>query len=309
MSGNKFSFAQESGVSTTGETVKVFSIMADERTGLLSASRDYERVAQAIDFIRGNVESQPTLAEVAAAVNLSEFHLQRLFTRWAGVSPKRFLQVLTVDYAKQLLAQSVDVLSTSYEVGLSGSGRLHDLFVNLEAVSPGEFKGKGKGIEIRYGFHSTPLGDCLIGQTDRGICCLEFVTEENPLIKLDRLAAKWTHAALIEKTEETAGTIRRIFDKDRSGPASLNVLVKGTNFQVKVWNALLRIPEGQLTSYSAIANWIGHPRATRAVGTAVGSNPIAYLIPCHRVLRGDGNLGGYHWGLTRKCACLIRESA
>jgi len=217
--------------------------------------------------------------------------------------------VLTVEYAKELLEQSIDVLSTSYEVGLSGSGRLHDLFVTLEAVSPGEYKERGRGIEIRYGFHPTPFGDCLIGQTDRGVCCLEFVTEDKPLEKLDHLNAKWPNARLIEATGETGLVVEQIFAKERKKPASLSVLVKGTNFQVKVWNALLRIPKGSLASYSSIARWIGQPAATRAVGSAVGSNPVAYLIPCHRVLRENGELGGYHWGLTRKCACLIRESA
>lgn len=284
-------------------------MMKSEPADLVNASRDYERIARAIEFIRGHAEQQPTLAEIAAAVNISEFHLQRLFTNWAGLSPKRFLQVLTVEHAKKLLQQSTDLLSTSHEVGLSGSSRLHDLFVTLEAVSPGEYKTRGQGIEIRYGFHPTPLGECMIGQTDRGICCLEFVTGGNPLEKLEHLRKNWKNAVLREAPAETALSVERIFTRNPPDRASLNVLVKGTNFQVKVWNALLRIPAGQITSYSAIAEWIGHPRATRAVGTAVGANPVAYLIPCHRVLRGDGSLGGYHWGLTRKCACLIRESA
>ena len=284
-------------------------MMKSEPADMVNEARDYERIASAIEFIRGHVGEQPTLAEIAESVNLSEFHLQRLFTNWAGVSPKRFLQVLTVDYAKHLLEQSMDVLSTSYEVGLSGAGRLHDLFVTLEAVSPGEFKTMGQGIEIRYGFHATPFGQCLIAQTARGVCGLEFVTEENPMEKLDRLRMRWPNARISESPEETAATVSRIFARNRSDCATLNVLVKGTNFQVKVWNALLRIPAGQITSYAAIAGCIGHPKAVRAVGSAVGSNPVAYLIPCHRVLRGDGNLGGYHWGLTRKCACLIRESA
>lgn len=275
---------------------------------MIESQRDYQRVARAIEYIRSRVASQPTLAEVAAAVNLSEYHLQRLFTRWSGISPKRFLQVLTLEHAKAVLERSADVLTTSHQVGMSGSSRLHDLFVTLEAVTPGQYKAKGQGMEIRYGFHPTPFGECLLAETDRGICALEFVTEKDPQVKLDSLARRWERANLIEAADRTALTINRIFGRASAGQTQLNILVRGTNFQVKVWNALMRIPPGHLTSYSAVAEWIGHPRATRAVGSAVGANPVAYLIPCHRVLRGDGQLGGYHWGLTRKCACLVWES-
>ena len=270
-------------------------------------SEDYRRVARAIEYIRTRKSSQPTLAEVAAAVNLSEYHLQRLFGRWAGISPKRFLQVLTLQHARELLDQSADILSASHAVGMSGSGRLHDLFINLEAVSPGEYKSKGEGIEIRYGVHPTPFGQCFLAQTDRGICALEFVTGDGPEVNLDQLSREWNRARLLADPEATALTTRRVFDNHGAARDQLRLLVRGTNFQVKVWSALLRIPPGRLTSYSAIAEWIGHPRATRAVGSAVGANPIAYLIPCHRVLRGDGQLGGYHWGLDRKCAMLVRE--
>jgi AraC family transcriptional regulator of adaptative response/methylated-DNA-[protein]-cysteine methyltransferase len=273
------------------------------------AHSDYSRIADAIGYIRAHSTGQPSLQEVSAAVRSSEYHLQRLFTRWAGISPKRFLQLLTLDHAKQLLSDSANVLSATYETGLSSPGRLHDLFVTMEAVTPGEFKAKGNGLVIRYGFHDTPFGECLLGETTRGICFLEFVADETHSEKLDRLKALWREATFIEDPVMTRGRVESIFSRSGETATSLNLLVKGTNFQVQVWRALLRIPRGSVTSYARIADWIGNPGATRAVGSAIGANPVAWLIPCHRVLRADGHLGGYHWGETRKCACLVWEQS
>lgn len=270
---------------------------------------DYERIAKAIRFIQSQVNTQPGLADVAESVNLSEFHLQRLFTRWAGVSPKRFLQLLTLEHAKKQLSSDADVLTASAAVGLSGGSRLHDLFVNLEALTPGEYKIKGRGTRIAYGFHPTPFGQCLIGQTDRGVCFLGFVETDSEQTAFEDMCSRWPAADFAENSSETLPTSRKIFEPATQGADSLNLLVRGTNFQVQVWRALLRIPEGQVTSYSAIARWIGKPGASRAVGSAVGSNPVSWLIPCHRVLRNDGALGGYHWGETRKSALLAWEAA
>ena len=275
---------------------------------------DYARIARAIDFIRSHVAARPGLAEVAAAAGLSEFHLQRLFTRWAGLSPKRFLQTLTVGHAKARLRAAADVLSASLDAGLSGPGRLHDLFVTLEAVTPGEFKQQGAGVQITYGFHPTPFGECFIATTARGICGLEFVAERKRAEVLKGFRADWPRAAITESPAATAGVAHQIFRRwSATSPASsfdagsLRVLVRGTNFQVQVWRALLRVPAGGVTSYGGVAREIGRPKAVRAVGTAVGANPVAFLIPCHRVLRGDGALGGYRWGETRKAACLLWE--
>jgi len=270
---------------------------------------DYNRIADAIDYIRAHSTGQPSLQEVSAAVGSSEYHLQRLFTRWAGISPKRFLQLLTLEHAKQLLKDSANVLSATYETGLSSPGRLHDLFVTLEAVTPGEFKTGGQGLVIRYGFHDTPFGECLLGETTRGICFLEFVADETHSEKLDRLKALWREATFIEDPMTTRGRVESIFSRNGETATTMNLLVKGTNFQVQVWRALLRMPRGSVTSYVRIADCIGNPGATRAVGSAIGANPVAWLIPCHRVLRSDGHLGGYHWGETRKCACLVWEQS
>ena len=272
-------------------------------------SLDYSRIAQAIEFIRSHTLDQPSLAEVASSVSLSESHLQRLFSRWAGVSPKRFLQLLTLDHAQTKLRKSAHVLSASLEVGLSGPSRLHDLFVTLEAVSPGEFKDGGKTLEIAYGFHSTPLGLCAIAVTPRGICRLEFIEDPHRHEFIDRLQKAWPEAHAIESAKLTEPPIAQIFHRSPRPRTSFTALVRGTNFQVQVWRALLRIPMGHAVSYGRLAEWVGAPRANRAVGTAVGNNPISYLIPCHRVLRSDGGLGGYRWGVTRKSALLIREDA
>lgn len=271
--------------------------------------QDYARVEAAIEWLRAHQHEQPGLTELAAAMHLSEFHLQRLFSRWAGISPKRFVQCLTVAHAKQQLADSADVLSASHAAGLSGPGRLHDLFIRLEAMTPGEFKQGGAGLEIAYGFHATPLGECLIGQTARGVCYLGFRAEQSRDELCADLLKRWPQARLRADARQTVAIAEQIFQSGADRPAPLHLLVRGTNFQVQVWRALLQIPEGRVSNYAAVAQSIGRPGASRAVGSAIGANPIAWLIPCHRVLRGDGQLGGYHWGLARKQACLIWEGA
>ena len=271
-------------------------------------SDDYLRIEQAILYLDNHYTEQPSLEEVAANVGLSEFHFQRLFTRWAGVSPKRFLQYLTKEGAKDLLNLSENLLDTTHQIGLSSLGRLHDLFVNAEAVSPGEYKSRGLGLTIRYGLHPTPFGKCLLAVTERGICHLSFVqTSEGDSI--DALVEDWKRAEMIEDHRATAPLVEPIFDLSRRGNTNLQVHLRGTNFQIKVWEALLNIPAGAVTTYEGIAARIGKPGAMRAVGTAVGHNPIAVLIPCHRVIRKVGEFGNYRYGAPRKKALLAREFA
>jgi AraC family transcriptional regulator of adaptative response/methylated-DNA-[protein]-cysteine methyltransferase len=271
---------------------------------------DYRRIEQAIAYLEEHALEQPSLDEVAEHIGLSSYHFQRLFKSWAGVSPKRFLQYLTIENAKKLLLESVSVLDTALDVGLSGPSRLHDLFVSVEAMTPGEFKTKGKELLISYGFHATPFGECLLAVTPRGICSLAFVDPETRFVALDELQATWQEAILVEDQNAGKDSIKTIFGQTRDQTQTpIKVLLRGTNFQVKVWEALLRIPEGAVVSYGSLANAIGHQGAHRAVGTAAGHNPVGYLIPCHRVLRANGEIGGYHWGATRKKAILAREAA
>lgn len=277
------------------------------QTNPSQSSEDYLRIEQAILYLENHYKDQPELGEVAANIGLSEYHFQRLFTRWAGVSPKRFLQFLTKEGAKDLLNRSENLLDTTHQVGLSSLGRLHDLFVTAEAVTPGEYKSHGAGVTIRYGIHPTPFGKCLIATTERGICHLSFVqTSEGDAI--DQLVSDWKQATMIEDYRSTVQLIEPIFDlrySHRGKP--LNIHLRGTNFQLKVWEALLQIPVGEVTTYAGIASRIGNPNATRAVGTAVGHNPIAVLIPCHRVIRKVGEFGNYRYGTLRKKALLARE--
>ncbi|NOY13005.1 MAG: methylated-DNA--[protein]-cysteine S-methyltransferase [Deltaproteobacteria bacterium] len=268
--------------------------------------QDYQRIAKAIDFLRKSVLDQPSLDAAARQLGLSPCHFQRLFKRFAGVSPKRFLQHLTSEHAKQLLRQSTSVLETSFAVGLSSPSRLHDLLITVEAVTPGEYKTGGAGVQISYGIHTTPFGSCLLGLTARGVCRLEFVAPGEAEIALQRLQKAWPHARINEDRVTTGKMLEQIFQSQKT-PSSLSLLLKGTNFQLKVWNALLQIPPGSVTSYGFLAKQLGQPNAARAVGTAIGNNPIGYLIPCHRVLRGDGGIGGYRWGTERKLAILGRE--
>jgi AraC family transcriptional regulator of adaptative response/methylated-DNA-[protein]-cysteine methyltransferase len=286
----------------------------------LELSLHYRLIEQAIQYIETNVHRQPELDEIASAIGLSEYHFQRLFTRWAGISPKRFIQFLTKEHAKELLARSENLLDTTHQVGLSGLGRLHDLFVNTEAVTPGEYKSHGAGLTIRYGLHPTPFGKCLIATTERGICHLGFVqTSEGSAI--DNLVADWKQAKMNEDYESTAPLIARIFPNTptrlslapetdsafNKADQRLSLHLRGTNFQIKVWEALLNVPVGSATTYEHIAAQIGNPNAVRAVGTAVGHNPIAVLVPCHRVIRKAGEFGNYRYGSARKKALLTRE--
>ncbi len=285
-------------------------------------SADYALVAQAIQDLGQNFQEQPSLDDLAARLNISPFHLQRVFSRWAGISPKRFLQFLTVDYAKARLLDAQSVLDAAYDAGLSGPGRLHDLFVTLEAVTPGEYKSQGAGLEISVGRHSTPFGDCLLAATPRGIVALNFLDPDHSWEQaMDELHKTWKAAVISIDPDATAPLVERIFapldagqdgDQD-TGQASvlppLRVLVKGTNFQIKVWEALLRLPSGAVCTYADIARSIESPKAMRAVGSAVGANAVAYLIPCHRVIRQGGLVSDYRWGATRKRALIGWEAA
>src|SRR5262245_3888717 len=273
-------------------------------------AHDYRRIERAIAFLHERHLEQPELADMARHVHLSEFHFQRLFSRWAGISPKRFVQFLTVEHAKQQLAASKALLDASLDSGLSGPGRLHDLFVTLEAVTPGEFKSRGASVNIGYAFHPTPFGECLIGVTERGICWLSFLHGESRAESVNALREKWSGANLHQGSRDTARVVEQIFAPDRARKhAPLHLLVMGTNWQIKVWEALLRIPPAAVVTYRSVAKWICAESAARAVGNAIASNVIAYLIPCHRVIRESGVIGGYRWGTERKRAILGREAA
>ena len=270
---------------------------------------DYEVVRHAIEFISRKWRDQPSLEKIAAAVGLKPLSLQRLFTRWAGLSPKGFLQAVTLDHARALLADSASVLDASFEVGLSGPGRLHDLFVTHEAMTPGAFKARGEGIVIRYGFHPSPFGTALVMVTEHGLAGLAFADEGNEKAVLADMAARWPRAAYAEDSAATAPYVRRIFDPSTWRPdRPLRVVMIGSDFELRVWDTLLKLPLGKATTYSDIAAHIGRPSAARAVGTAVGRNPISFVVPCHRVLGKGGDLCGYHWGLTRKRAILGWEA-
>lgn len=270
---------------------------------------DYTRIAAAIQFLEDNYQTQPDLASVAAHVGLSEYHFQRLFRRWAGISPKRFLQFLTAEHARQLLHDAHSTLDTSYAVGLSGPGRLHDLLVNVYALTPGEIKALGDSLTIRYGFHTSPFGDCLLATTPRGVCGLAFVEPGARATAVAGLQHTWPEATLVADQRAVDPVARQIFGSATPDGQPLTLVLRGTNFQIRVWEALLRIPAGSVASYQDVAQWMGAPAAARAVGTAVGRNHIAYLIPCHRVIRQSGAFGSYRWGSTRKKAMLGWEAA
>jgi len=271
---------------------------------------DYRRVERAIHFIEKEALRQPSLGEIAAAAGLSEFHFQRLFSRWVGISPKRFLQFLTKEYARSLLEESRDVLSVTYDTGLSSPGRLHELFVTCEAVTPGEVKSRGEGLAIDYGFHPSPFGRCLLAVTERGICGLSFVQEGPEEELVDALRSRWPGALLRHDPDAVVATAEDVFAfGPEHEPGPLHLFVRGTNFQIQVWQALIRIPFGKAVTYEDIARHIGMPTASRAVGNAVGSNPIPFLIPCHRVIRKLGEFGNYGEGPQRKKAILGWEAA
>ncbi|MDR3577909.1 MAG: methylated-DNA--[protein]-cysteine S-methyltransferase [Anaerolineaceae bacterium] len=272
-------------------------------------AEDYRRIEQAISYLEDHYLEQPDLAATAGSIGLSEFHFQRLFTRWVGISPKRFLQFLTKEHAKDLLRQQVDLLETTYASGLSSPSRLHDLFVACEAVTPGEFKSHGAGLLIQYGFHQTPFGECLLASTRRGVCALGFVEPGGRGQAFNEFSLKWNRARLEENPAATEPMVAQIFQAPDARSGTLNLLLNGTNFQIKVWEALLRIPSGSVVTYQDIALSIGMPKAARAVSNAVACNPVAVLIPCHRVIRKDGEFGGYHYGTARKKALLGWEMA
>jgi len=268
---------------------------------------NYQRIEQAIRYLQHNFKQQPELDEVAEKVHLSPFHFQRMFREWVGISPKRFLQYLTTDYLKQQLLRSDTIDEAAEEAGLSSQSRVYDLFTTLEAVTPGEYRERGAGIRIAYGFHATPFGRCLLGVTPRGICWLSFISPDEDYLALAEMKTFWYNSAFYEDENATRAMVQRIFHEP--GHPRLHLFVKGTNFQVKVWEALLSIPAGRLTTYQDIARRIDHPGASRAVGSAVGSNTIAYLIPCHRVIRKDGEPGDYRWNAVRKKSMIGWELA
>jgi AraC family transcriptional regulator, regulatory protein of adaptative response / methylated-DNA-[protein]-cysteine methyltransferase len=269
---------------------------------------NYQRIEQAIQYLEKNFQRQPELDEVAEKVHLSPFHFQRMFTEWAGISPKRFLQFLTVDFLKDKLQQARNIVEAAELAGLSSQSRVYDLFTTLEAVTPDEYKKRGAGIRIEYGFHLTPFGVCLIGVTERGICWLSFLSpEEDPMFAIEEMKNHWHNSVFHEDPELTKTFVDRVFSS--TPDKKLHLFVKGTNFQVKVWEALLRIQTGEVTTYQRVAQTIENPKAVQAVGSAVGANHIAYLIPCHRVIRKDGVLGEYRWSSTRKKSIIGWEMA
>lgn len=272
---------------------------------------DYERIARVIRYLDEHHTEQPGLAELADCVGLTPFHFHRLFSAWAGVTPKDFLQCLTLAHARALLDQGETILDTALDAGLSGPGRLHELCVRLESASPGEVKTRGARWTITAGFAESPFGTCLIAESPRGICRLAFVDNGDEDAASKRLREIWRNARLRRDDSIAAETARKIFKlpAERNSHPPLRAFVTGTAFQIRVWRALLQVPQGRLTTYSRLAEAVGNPGAARAVGTAVGQNPLAYLIPCHRVIRETGVVGGYRWGRNRKRAMLIRETA
>jgi AraC family transcriptional regulator of adaptative response/methylated-DNA-[protein]-cysteine methyltransferase len=270
---------------------------------------DYERIARAVDFIIARAGQQPKLEDIAAHVHLSPHHFQRMFGRWAGVTPKRFLQVLTLEHAKALLKEGgPPLLEVADAVGLSSGSRLYDHFVHIEAVTPAEFRSVGRGLTICYGTVATPFGEAFVATTARGVCKFAF-PDPGSTAPLDELRQAWPVADLQEDTSKAAEVADRMFAVGRSSDRPLSLLVQGTNFQINVWRALLRIPPGRVASYSEIAAAVGKPKAARAIGSAVAANSVAFAIPCHRVIRQGGELGGYRWGITRKHMIYAWEAA
>jgi AraC family transcriptional regulator of adaptative response/methylated-DNA-[protein]-cysteine methyltransferase len=277
---------------------------------LYKLSKDYQRIEQTILYLDKHFREQPTLSELAKNVNLSEYHFHRLFKRWAGITPKQFLKFLTIEYAKNLLDESQSLLDITYNSGLSSTSRLHDLFVTIDAVTPGEFKKKGQGLVIIYGVHPTPFGKCLLSVTERGICGLSFIAENNVDETITSFMKEWNGAKFIENANFTRDYIDKIFiPSSKEDKPKLNLFLKGTNFQIKVWQALLNIPSVHVLSYEDIAKSIGCLDGLKTIGKAVMSNPIAYLIPCHRLIHSMGVFGSYKWGTARKRAMVGWETA
>lgn len=267
----------------------------------------YTRIEKAIAYIRENFKDQPSLEEIASVVHLSPFHFQRLFTEWAGVSPKKFMQYISLDHAKMLLEKHMTLMDTAYETGLSGPSRLHDLFVSIEGMTPGDYKNGGENLTINYCFAETPFGEVIVASTQKGVCHMHFETDEKKA--LDDLCARFPNASYHQVTDRYQQEALFIFQEDWRQLDKIKLHLAGTPFQIKVWESLLKIPMGSLTTYGEIANDIGNPKSSRAVGNAVGSNPIAYLIPCHRVIQSSGKIGGYMWGTDKKAAIIGWESA
>ncbi|NNP70726.1 methylated-DNA--[protein]-cysteine S-methyltransferase [Acinetobacter sp. Ac_5812] len=273
-----------------------------------SQQRNYERIAQAIQYIQQNFQQQPQLDEVAAHIHLSPAHFQRLFTEWVGTSPKKFLQYISVEHAKKILKQEQgSIFDATFATGLSSTSRLHDLFVQIEGMTPAEYKHGGQSLTIHYQFAETLFGEVLIASTHKGICALSFV--DNRADALQQLTAQFPQAVIIEQIDTFQHSALALFQKDQPQLAEIKLHLKGTEFQLKVWQSLLKIPMGQLATYGELAKAIEHPKAARAVGTAIGSNPVAFLIPCHRVIQSTGAFGGYEWGTLRKTALIGWEGA
>lgn len=270
---------------------------------------NYNRIAAAIDYIKANFREQPNLDQVAEEVHLSPFHFQRLFTDWAGTSPKKFLQYISVEHAKRILKENQDtpLFDVAFDTGLSGTSRLHDLFVNIEGMTPAEYKNGGKNLVINFSFAESTFGNIIVASTEKGVCFMAFAEEE--AIGLQELKIKFPNASLTRKLDLVQQNALFIFQNDWSKLAEIKLHLKGTDFQLKVWETLLKIPMGQLSTYGAIAKQIEKPKASRAVGTAIGSNPVAFLIPCHRVIQSSGTFGGYMWGNTRKTAIIGWEGS
>jgi AraC family transcriptional regulator of adaptative response/methylated-DNA-[protein]-cysteine methyltransferase len=273
-------------------------------------SEDFQRIEKAIKFIEANFKSQPTLDQMAKSVHLSKYHFQRLFKRWAGISPIQFMQFITLDYTKERLIESRSLLDTALDAGLSGPSRLHDLFITFEAMTPGDFKKQGSGLRISYGVCDSPFGECLLATTQRGICYFGFVESGKRSETLGQLFDTWPGSEFIENPTAVCPIVNDIFKIDRQKSAHpFNLQIKGTNFQINVWKALLNIPEGCVVSYQDVASYIGHPKAFRAVANAIAINPVAFLIPCHRVISKSGKIHQYRWGAARKKALIGWEAA
>ena len=268
---------------------------------------NYSRIEEAIDYIRANFKSQPTLDEIAEKVHLSPFHFQRIFTEWAGVSPKKFLQYISIDHAKKLLSEQATLFDTAFDTGLSGTSRLHDLFVNIEGMTPGEYKNGGENLSINYSYAESPFGNVMVASTQKGICHIAFADSgAECLITLQRIFPNAVYKPMVDMIQQNA---LYIFKHDWSKLNEIKLHLKGTDFQIKVWETLLKIPAGKLSTYGNIASSLGQPTASRAVGSAVGDNPVAFLIPCHRVIQSSGVFGQYHWGSNRKTAMIGWEAA
>lgn len=268
---------------------------------------NFNRIAEAISYIKANFKTQPGLEEIAENVNLSPFHFQRLFSEWAGTTPKRFLQYISIGYAKEMLKENQSLFDTALETGLSGTSRLHDLFVNIEGMTPGEYKNGGENLHINYSFAESPFGNIIVASTSKGICHIAFYDDETiALANLQRQFPAAQYQQILDKEQQNA---LFIFSHDWSKLHQIKLHLKGTDFQLKVWEALLKIPMGKLATYGNIAKQLQNPNASRAVGTAIGDNPVAFLIPCHRVIQSSGALGGYHWGVNRKTAIIGWEAA